>query len=269
MRQEALFIYPSTLVEIGNTDKTIATIVDQSTTAPLMFNLRPSGGDKQVTLGSSTAYPAPYPISGFVNPVKIGAVCSFRSVGSTFGTDWSKITETFQSNVYDNDANIVNGVFTLPSVIKVGDYTLYHDAQYTINSAQVINEVRLNANITEIGENAFGRGNYVIKNNSTQADDIATFNNVTSIGNAAFYLMTKPQKLRFSANLKSIGGNAFTCLDTTFDVYIDKTDALQDVQANSFGDASSTTIIHVPAGSALYTQLTAQGMDCRNRVQTI
>ena len=269
IREKALFIYPPTLVEIGNTDKTIATIVNQNVTAPLMFNLRPSGGDKQVTLGSSTAYYAPYPISGFVNPVKIGAVCSFRSIGSTFGTDWSKITETFQSNVYDNDANILNGVFTLPSVVKIGDYTLYHDAQYTVNTDQIINEVRLNANITEIGENAFGRGNYVIKNNSAQADDIATFNNVTSIGNAAFYLMTKPQKLRFSANLKSIGGNAFTCLDTTFDVYIDKTDALQDVQANSFGDASSTTIIHVPAGSALYTQLTAQGMDCRNRVQTI
>lgn len=269
MRQNALFIYPPTLVEIGNTDKTIATIVDQSTTAPLMFNLRPSGGDKQVTLGSSTAYPAPYPIFGFVNPVKIGAVCSFRSRGSAFGTDWSKITETFQSNVYDNDANIVNGVFTLPSVVKIGDYTLYHDAQYTVNTDQTINEVRLNASITEIGENAFGRGNYVIKNNSAQADDIATFNNVTSIGNAAFYLMTKPQKLRFSANLKSIGGNAFTCVDTTFDVYIDKTDALQDVQSNSFGDASSKTIIHVPADSALYTQLTAQGMDCRNRVQTI
>ena len=269
MRPEALFIYPPTLVEIGNTDKTIATIVDQSTPAPLMFNLRPSGGDLQITLGSQTAYPAPYPLSGFVNPVKIGAVCSFRSRGSAFGTDWSKITETFQSNVYDNDANIVNGVFTLPSVLKIGDYTLYHDAQYAVNSDQAINEVRLNANITEIGENAFGRGNYVIKNNSAQADDIAVFNNVTSIGNAAFYLMTRPQKLRFSANLKAIGGNAFTCIDTTFDVYIDKTDALQDVQSNSFGDASSTTIIHVPAGSALYTQLTAQGMDCRNRVQTI
>ena len=79
---------------------------------------------------------------------------------------------------------------------------MYQDAQYTVNSTQVINEVRLNANITEIGENAFGRGNYVIKNNSTQADDIATFNNVTSIGNAAFYLITKPKKLRFSTNLK-------------------------------------------------------------------
>lgn len=267
-RTNPLFIYPPTLTQIGNIDKSIATLTDQSTPAPLMFNLRPSGGNQQITLGSATAYPAPYSLSGFGTNITIGAVCSFRSRGSAFGTDWTKITETIASCVYDNEANIVSGVFTMPSVLKIGDYTLFHNTEYVVNADQTINEVRLNANVTEIGEQAFNRGNYVVKNNGAPAADIAVFNAVTSVGNGAFYLMTRAQKLQFSSNLKSVGSNAFASVDADFDVYINKTDALQDVQANSFGDTSSRTIIHVPADSALYTQLTAQGMDCRNRVQT-
>ena len=80
--------------------------------------------------------------------------------------------------------------------------------------------------------------------------------------------MTKNQNLRFGSKLESIGSKAFISQDNSINVYINRTQALTFVQPDSFGDSGSNVTIYVPANSELYTQLTASGMACKNRVMT-
>ena len=268
-RSTSLFIFPPTLRELGNRNKSISTLISSSP-ATLMFNLTSStsGG---VNMGSATVFNIPYAMFGFSSPIKVGALCSYRSKGNAFGDGWNYINDIAFAFIYNNNANIVDGYFTLPGVQVVGEGAFYHGNEYISNNDSAIQEVRLNSNITAIGDNAFNRCDFKIVNTTDPSADIAVFNGVESIGARAFYLPVSTElAFRFGNNLKSVGASAFACVDpdSKIDVYINKTEALQSVQSDSFGDSTSTRVtIYVPTGSELYTQLTAADMQCKNRVQ--
>lgn len=268
MRSTSLFVYPTTIEQIGNTDKSVSSLISAS--APtLMFNL--SNRETLVNMSSATAYYPIYSLKGFTSNVKIGAIISYRSKGSAFETEWAKITETYQAFVFNNNAYINNSVFALPSVRALGDHTLYRDdSYYSENLEQAIDQVSLNSGVVTIGDSVFNRGNYRVVNASDPSADRAVFNSVISIGANAFYMMTRSQTLQFGGNLKSVGSACFTNNNPGVEIkiYLNKTDALTSVQSNSFGGNDSNVTIYVPADSDLYTQLTADGMGCKNHVQT-
>lgn len=270
MRTLSLFVYPNTLAQLGNLDTPKAADIIASDTI-LMFNAYNS--QSKITMSSATAYPPLASLDGFTNNIKVGAIVSYRSKGSTL-TDWSKVTEVKQAFIYNNNAYLEEGVFTLNGVQKV-DADAFYRSNFKVIEEQDIKQLNLNNNLNFIGDSAFVSGSYTIKNAASPSDDIAVFNAVTSIGANAFSQVTVSQKLQFGSNLTTVGSKAFinsngATLGVTVDIYINKTDALTSVQADSFGnsDNSSNVTIYVPEGSALYTQLTASGMGCKDRVKT-
>lgn len=269
MRALSLFNYPNTLTQIGNLDSPKASDIIASDTT-LMFNAYNS--QSRITMSSATAYPPLASLDGFANNIKVGAIISYRSKGSAL-SDWSKVIETKQAFIFNNNAYLVEGVFNLPSIQVVNSDSFYR-ANFKVIEDQDIKQLNLNNNLKFIGSSAFVSGSYTIKNSASPSDDIAVFNAVTSIDANAFAQVSTSQKLQFGDSLTTVGSKAFInsneILGVTVDIYINKSAALTSVQADSFGDSdnSSNVTIYVPEGSALYTQLTASGMGCKDRVKT-
>ena len=261
MRSESLFVYPPTITQIGNIDESIDLIMNHD----LMFNIQNSG--EKVGFTTATLYYPLFFLGGFTSNITLGAITSYGTKGSAI-SDWSKVTSTTQSFIYNNNAMIVEGVFSLPNVINVGNESFYRDFQFKSNVDRDLNELRINGNVKEIGNSAFLRGSYVIKNANNLNSEISEFNEVTKIGANAFQLMTKNQNLRFGSKLESVGSGAFISQNNSINVYINRTQALTFVQPDSFGESGNNVTIYVPANSELYTQLTASGMACKNRVMT-
>lgn len=267
-RPTSLFIYPNTITEIGNFDKTASDLVGASP-ATLMFNL--TNSESMIGMNSSTAYAILTLLNGFdsASRVKLGAIASYRSKGSGI-TSWAKVLEVEKAFVYYNNINVIDGVFTLPNVQIVGDQSFYTDQTFTANADVTFTKLYLNGSVTKFGDEAFARTKFSIHNASNSSADRATFSNVTEIGNKAFFQTEVSQTLEFGNRLSKVGAQAFETTNTgvTLNIKINRTAALDQVQVSSFGSANSNTTVLVPAGSDLYTQLTASDMQCKNHVQT-
>lgn len=267
-RPTSLFIYPNTITEIGNFDKTAIDLVGASP-ATLMFNL--TNGESRIGMNSQTAYAILTVLNGFdsASRVKLGAIASYRSKGSGI-TSWAKVLEVEKAFVYYNNVNTIDGVFTLPNVQIVGDQSFYTDLTFTANADVTFTKLYLNGGVTKFGDEAFARTKFSIHNVSNSSADRAIFSNVTEVGNKAFFQTNVSQTLEFGNSLSKVGAQAFetTNTDVTLNIKINRTAALDQVQVSSFGSDNSNTIILVPAGSDLYTQLTASDMQCKNHVQT-
>ena len=172
----------------------------------LMFNIQNSG--EKVGFTTATLYYPLFFLGGFTSDITLGAITSYGTKGSAI-TDWSKVKSTIQSFIYNNNALIKEGVFSLPNVTNVGNESFYRDFQFALNADRDLNELRINGNVKEIGNSAFLRGSYVIKNANNLDSEISEFNEVTKIGANAFQLMTKNQNLRFSSKLESVGSILF------------------------------------------------------------
>jgi hypothetical protein len=269
VRPTPLFIYPSTITELGNFDKTASDLVSASP-ATLMFNLIDSNS-AMVGMNSQTAYAILATLNGFdsATRVKLGAIASYRSKGAGI-TSWSKVLEVERAFVYYNNINVADGIFTLPNVQIVGPQSFYTDQSYNAINDITFTQLRLNGGVTKIGDEAFARTKFSIHNASNPSADRASFLQVTEIGGKAFFQTEVSQSFEFGSNLSKVGAQAFETTNSgvTISVKINRTAALESVQATSFGAANSNTTILVPAGSELYSQLTASGMECRNHVQT-
>jgi hypothetical protein len=114
VRPTPLFIYPNTITEIGNFDKTITDLTNSSPTT-LIFNLL--NGSDPVGIKSQSALSLLATLNGFdsADRVKLGAIASYRSKGASI-TGWAKVLETEKAFVYYNNIDVTEGVFRLPNV---------------------------------------------------------------------------------------------------------------------------------------------------------
>ncbi len=280
MRSKSLFVYPKTLVQLGNTDISGENLVDSGQIYNLMFNIMNENGN--INFSNKNEQPPITSLTGLQSDIVLGAIMSYRSNGSVFQdgngdatVDWGRVIETNRAFVYDSNVLIKNGEFSLVATKSVNTDSFFRDRYQYVGVSEgdpEIGTLVLNSNLNYIGDNAFRFGSYTIKSDQGTRTinnvEVEVFEQVAKIGNNAFYNIAA-QNLMFSQTLMEVGSQAFSDSTQPINIYINKTEAFgpNAIQTTSFGGSDDKDInIYVPAGSALYEQLTGDGMGCKGRV---
>lgn len=240
-----LFIYPSSLIQLGNINTSTSTI-DVTTGHNAIFNWIDSNNERIYTKDNGNGdgnYPI-FNLGTLPESVKtLGVISSYKMIESPISNTTFNYVETIQGVFAYNNMNLAS--VTLGILKVIGEQSFYESKALNFS---------FGSGITEIKRNAF--------QNITVALDL-DFSNVQTVGVSAFNMLNQPSTIKFGDALQSLPAGAFINNTTTITIIFNRRDRIDGLTVNSF-TGSRNYILKAPANTEMLTQL--QNLNLTNNI---
>lgn len=229
-----LFIYPSTITQIGNVTSTTSPI-DVTRGYNAIFNWINISGERNYIKDGIQGAPLFKLGLAPQNIQTIGIISSYLMSSSPFdGNPFNLPTEIYGTFAYNN---MGLDSISLPNLEVIGEQSFHESKNLNISFGNAV---------TTIKRNAF----YYI----TRAFEF-NFSNVQTVGVEAFKTFSQNLQITFGSSLTSVADGAFFNNDgATYTIIFNRQDAVQDMRVGAF-TGSSNYVLKAPANSAMKAQL--------------